>query len=173
MSMMAPQITSLTIVYPNVYSGVDRRKHQSSMSLAFVWGIHRSPVNSPHKWPVTRKMFPFDDVTMLIIAILYPIQCYTGPWYIDICWYTIYWVLKIYQKTSVLSRVTVGNILAEPLRACDNEITVDPNRYQALQQHCVSCHVKNDGRRSMYSTYDKIYLFLPLRSMQNEKVQDS
>ena len=25
-------------------------------------GIHRSPVNSPHKWPVTRKMFPFDDV---------------------------------------------------------------------------------------------------------------
>ena len=25
-------------------------------------GIHRGPVNSPHKWPVTRKMFPFDDV---------------------------------------------------------------------------------------------------------------
>ena len=22
------------------------------------------PVNSPHKWPVTRKMFPFDDVIM-------------------------------------------------------------------------------------------------------------
>ena len=33
-------------------------------SLAFVWGIHRGPVNSPHKWPVTRKMFPFDDVIM-------------------------------------------------------------------------------------------------------------
>ena len=31
---------------------------------AFVWGIHRGPVNSPHKWPVTRKMFPFDDVIM-------------------------------------------------------------------------------------------------------------
>ena len=27
-------------------------------------GIHRSPVNSPHKWPVARKMFPFDDVIM-------------------------------------------------------------------------------------------------------------
>ena len=27
-------------------------------------GIHRGPVNSPHKWPVTRKMFPFDDVIM-------------------------------------------------------------------------------------------------------------
>ena len=33
-------------------------------SLAFVWGIHLGPVNSPHKWPVTRKMFPFDDVIM-------------------------------------------------------------------------------------------------------------
>ena len=34
-----------------------RRKQQSSASLAFVRGIHRRPVNSPHKWPVTRKMF--------------------------------------------------------------------------------------------------------------------
>ena len=33
-------------------------------SLAFVLGIHQWPVNSPHKWPVTRKMFPFDDVIM-------------------------------------------------------------------------------------------------------------
>ena len=28
-------------------------------------GIHRGPVNSPLKWPVTRQMFPFDDVIML------------------------------------------------------------------------------------------------------------
>ena len=40
------------------------KKHQSSASLAFVWGIHQGPVNSLHKWPVTRKMFPFDDVIM-------------------------------------------------------------------------------------------------------------
>ena len=26
--------------------------------------LFRSPVNSPHKGPVTRKMFPFDDVIM-------------------------------------------------------------------------------------------------------------
>ena len=41
-----------------------RWKHQSSASLAFVRGINRWPVNSPHKWPVTWKMFPFDDVIM-------------------------------------------------------------------------------------------------------------
>ena len=62
MSSMASQISSLTIVYPYVYSRTDQRKHQSSMSLACVWGIHRWPVNSPHKGPVTRKMFPFDGV---------------------------------------------------------------------------------------------------------------
>ena len=52
--------------YSTVYSGVDQRKHQSSASLAFVWGIHRWPVNSPHKWPVTREIFPFDDVIMML-----------------------------------------------------------------------------------------------------------
>ena len=58
------QITSLTIVYSIVYSGADQRKHQSSASLALVRGIHRRPVNFPHKWPETRKMFPFNDVIM-------------------------------------------------------------------------------------------------------------
>ena len=66
MDTMASQITSLTVVYSTVYSGADQRKHQSAASLAFVRGIHRWPVNSPHKWPVTRKMFPFDDVIMLV-----------------------------------------------------------------------------------------------------------
>ena len=42
-----------------------KKQHQSSVPLAFVRGIHRWPVNSPHKWPVTRKMFPFDDVIMV------------------------------------------------------------------------------------------------------------
>ena len=53
MGVIASQITSLTIVYSTVYSDADQRKHQSSASLAFA-----------HKWPVTRKMFPFDDVIM-------------------------------------------------------------------------------------------------------------
>ena len=47
--------------FSTVYSDADKRKHQSSASLAFVWGIHRGPMNSPHKWPVTRKMFPFNN----------------------------------------------------------------------------------------------------------------
>ena len=64
MSTMASQITSLTIVYSTVYSGANQREYQSSVSLAFVRGIHQWPVNSSHKGPVTWKMFPFDDVIM-------------------------------------------------------------------------------------------------------------
>ena len=65
MSTMASLITSVSIVYPTLYSAADQRKYQSSVLLAFVRGIHRRPVNSPHKGSVTRKMFPFDDVIML------------------------------------------------------------------------------------------------------------
>ena len=64
MGAMASQITNLIIIYATVYSGEEKRIHQSSESLTFLRGIHRWPVNSPHKWPVTRKMLPFDDVIM-------------------------------------------------------------------------------------------------------------
>ena len=63
---MAFQITGVSIICSTVCSGSDERKYQSSMSLAFVRRIHRSPVDSPHKGPEARKMFPFDDVIMHI-----------------------------------------------------------------------------------------------------------
>ena len=66
MNAMASQITSVSIVHSTVCSGADRRKHQSPASLAFVRRIHRWPVNSPHKGTVTRKLFPFDDVIMVV-----------------------------------------------------------------------------------------------------------
>ena len=65
MTTMASQITSLTIVYSTVYSEADEWKYQSPASQFFVRGIHRWPVNSPHKGPVKRNMFPFDDVIMI------------------------------------------------------------------------------------------------------------
>ena len=43
-------------------------------------GIHRVPVNSPHKWPVTRKMYPFDDVIMLKVS------AHSNSWATRIMW---------------------------------------------------------------------------------------
>ena len=91
MSAMASQITSFTIVYSTVFSGADQRKHQSSASQAFVQGIHRWPVNSQHKWPVTRKMFPFDDVIMSN-----PKDMIKIVWYMTITKYDKSWTVCIY-----------------------------------------------------------------------------
>ena len=64
MGTMTSQITGVSIICPTVCSTAGQIKHQSSASLASVRGIHRWPVDSPHKGSVTRKMFPFDDVIM-------------------------------------------------------------------------------------------------------------
>ena len=61
---MASQITGVSIVYSTVYSGADQRKHQCSALLAFVRVILLWPADSPHKGPITRKMFSFHDVIM-------------------------------------------------------------------------------------------------------------
>ena len=94
MSVMVSQITDDSILYLTVCSGADQRRHQSSTSLAFVRGIHRWPVNSPHKGPVTREMFPFDDANMYwhslsgfaykqpLFQVWYTVtnsRCVTGP----------------------------------------------------------------------------------------------
>ena len=60
MSVMGSQINGVSIVFSTVCPVADL----SSVWLAFVRGIHRSPVYSPHKRPATRKIFPFDDVIM-------------------------------------------------------------------------------------------------------------
>ena len=85
MSRMASQITSLTIVCPNFYSGADQRKHHSSASLAFVRGIHRRSVNYPHKGPVMRKMFPFDYIIMCIIETLQVSNLPPTTWMLILC----------------------------------------------------------------------------------------
>ena len=98
---MASQITSLTIIWWTVYS--DQRKHQSPAWLAFVQGIHRWPVNSPHKGPVTRKMFPFDDVIMLelqyISRNIRPVQVHTVQGHFTDTW-AIVFIIAPFQLTN-------------------------------------------------------------------------
>ena len=58
MSTVAYLITGVSIICSTVCSGADQRKHQSSTSLVCVRGIHRWPLDSPHKGTVTRKKVP-------------------------------------------------------------------------------------------------------------------
>ena len=109
MGAMASQITSLTIVYSTVYSSANQRKHQSSASLAFVRGFHQWPVKYPHRWPVTRKMFPFDDVIVdNVTHSLHSVSgCIIGNWLITSC-LTFVYVLELIkyhwpERTMVLA----------------------------------------------------------------------
>ena len=87
MGMMASQITSLTIVYSTIDSGTDERKDQSCTSLAFERGIHRWSVNSQHKWPVTWKMFSFDDVIWVLRELF---------WYTELLWYFVMYLMVFF-----------------------------------------------------------------------------
>ena len=83
MRAMVSQITSLTIVYSTVYSGADQRKHQDSTSLAFVQGIHRWPVNSPHKWPEIFSIWwshhECNDIHFIFSTLHVPVLYTYGP----------------------------------------------------------------------------------------------
>ena len=94
MSMMAFQITSVSIVCSTVCSVVDQRKHQNATSLAFVRGIHRWPVNSPHKGPETRRLFLFDDVIMYVL------------WLQHLTFALRYSMLSSFQCNTILNSVT-------------------------------------------------------------------
>ena len=75
MSAMASQITSLAIVYSTIYSVTDQKKISKLRVIGFGRGIHRSQGNAPHKGPVTRKMFPFDDGIMIFSCNSCPSIC--------------------------------------------------------------------------------------------------
>ena len=111
MSTMTSQITSLTIVYSTVYLGADK-KNQSSASLAFVRGIHRLPVNSPHKWPVTRKMFLFDDVIMIYAVykkVMRNISHKRDTWFWGFIWLHFYYFFPCDLFTRILQVCFIGS----------------------------------------------------------------
>ena len=70
MSAVASQITTHSRFFTQLFIQAQVKENiQSSVSLVFVRRIHQWPVNSPHKWPVMRKMFPFDDVNMNLLTL--------------------------------------------------------------------------------------------------------
>ena len=78
MGAMASQITSLPIVYSTVYSFRRRSKKKSKLCVTGLCAWNSPwPVNSPHKWAIMRKMFPFDDVIMRLMSC----RC----WYKELC----------------------------------------------------------------------------------------
>ena len=68
-----------------------RRSKNTSKLRVFVQGIHQWLVNSPHKGPLTRKIFPFDDVIVKPSLVHIMACCQLGT-----CWS----IAKMYQTTT-------------------------------------------------------------------------
>ena len=109
---MASQITGASIVCSAICSGTNQRKHQSFASLAFVRGIRRWPVDSPHKEPVTRKMFPFDNVTMS----LFDVKRQMNP---------VWMIMKLIVLNEVKSKWFIARKsgLRNSLKVCESQIS--------------------------------------------------
>ena len=143
MGAIASQTTSLTIVYSTVYSDAEQRKHQSSTSQAFVRGIHRWPVNSPHKWPVTRKMFPFDDVIMSATpccqrrSLQWRLTCSTGQ---KLPEYLMQQVMDMTDADQSPADTWRNNVIITTKWHC-YYIMFPPARFNQLHHHNSSCSV--------------------------------
>ena len=110
-SMMASQITSLTIVYSTVYQ---RSKKTSKLHITGL-SAGSSPVTSLHKGPVAQKMFPFDDVIMMFKDVQYHPFMHWNVWkknceYIfSFCmiaqpWYDVKRLNLLYMKIKITIR---------------------------------------------------------------------
>ena len=96
--------TSITNVYSTIYSGADQRKHPSSASLAFVRGIHRWPVNSPHKGPVTREMSPLMTSSCYSHSHLWWYTIRTTAYFTHTCKHICYYLPCVSDKTTIQLR---------------------------------------------------------------------
>ena len=153
MGAMASQITSLTIVNSTVSSGADQRTHLSSSLLAFVWGIHWWLVNSPHKWPVIQKMFPFEYVIMFPCSVfnddkvmcMTTILCYTDltlicsvdNFYLHSIWTTT--VAHHYSSNCSPSANIIANRDEGPIMSSNNDEDVWQFSQHFKQNYWFSC----------------------------------
>ena len=141
MGAMGSQITSLTIVYSTVYSGADQRKHQNPVSLAFVWGIHRSQMAS------NAEISPFDDVIMLVSKMI------NGKLYL---WYTE----KIsFHRINVLLFYRIVESTAD---ACLNSVIGDQDCFNLVDlarfEYPYLCALSFEGKPPQY-VYWRTYVW--------------
>ena len=95
MSAMVSQNTGVSICLLSCLSDADKRKHQSSASLAFVRGIHRWPVNSLHRRPVTRKMYPLMTSSYFYVSTDFRQLCCSDIYKTSSCFH---WELLVHQN---------------------------------------------------------------------------
>ena len=133
-----------------------KKKHQSSASLAFVWGIHRSQVHSRHQGTVRRKMFPFDDVIM--------ITWYPGRWVcrfstqialICIISFTSFWEVK---DSAILVAIVLYDVTSIWLPWISHEWKGHPINWWKLYKMCTKILVPNFAKTNFVPCFHGLKL---------------
>ena len=122
-----------------------RRRSKKTSKLrvtSFCTGIHGWPVNSPHKGPVTRKRFPFDDVIIIILC-----RVAASDW----SWLVVY---DIFLQTSAIVIFWHG--------LTNSELLIQPNKNKTEWGYFK--RIMQNNKRGVYS------LPAMLRSCQDEDV---
>ena len=73
----------------NSLCGPTSKKHQTLHYWPFVRGIHRWPVNFPHKGPVSREKLPFDDVIMANLIFNWGLFTHMFHITVSLCWESV------------------------------------------------------------------------------------
>ena len=113
MSVMTSHITGVSFVCSTVCSGPDKIKHHSSASLAFAREIHRRPVDSPHKGPVTRKYFHLMTSSCIIV---YHVLNLTLQW------------LPLHVHSSHQARATYMMVSMQAINSCHYRASSNTSR---------------------------------------------
>ena len=136
--------------YPSFYSDADQRKHQRSASLASVRGIHREPVNSPHKGPVTRKIFHFMRLS----------------WYIT-WWYNASWILSLLFSIDKWKQQGPGtNLIYKRLHD-------DACMHQRFESSVVSSEGISHFPMGCFSSWDRAFIWTYVTTIVRISVTDS
>ena len=77
------------------------------MDLSFVSFVGNSPVNSPHKGPVTWKMFPFDDVIMSWRYLLKRTEFNLNKLYITLLNFHLLYFSLLYPSSLYITLLTL------------------------------------------------------------------
>ena len=142
MAVMASQINANRLFVQQIVKGNSRGHVKTPHDWAFVMGIRRRPVDSPHKWPVTRNAFPWYDVFMCSIIN-------TGRW----C------TLKTHSDR--VRYICVSKLTTIPIMACH---LVSANHYLTQCWYIVNSNLTN---KLLWNLKRNSYIFIHENAFQS------
>ena len=108
--------------FPNLTITFRISKKTSKLRVTgFVRGFHRWPMNSPHKGPVTRKMFPFDGAIMThLLSDLFVVPTQIVNWYVNT---HFRWTMSLHLRIWMIDATHIDMLMHRSWKWSASDIT--------------------------------------------------